>query len=76
MEQWHKDYILKHYFEDASKRKRRQIDQKVITLSNAAGLVGDINDPYAIEQQEFREILSTIDLSCQKIISLWEGVTS
>ena len=76
MEHWHKEYILKHYFNNSSKRKRRQIAAKVKTLSEAAGIEGDIIDPFTIETEKFRKILTIIDYSCQKIVSQWEQVSA
>ncbi|UYP47689.1 hypothetical protein NEF87_003974 [Candidatus Lokiarchaeum ossiferum] len=76
MERWHKEYILKHYFCDTTKRKRRKIEGKMKTLSEAAGIDGDIIDPFTIEAEKFRKILNTIDYSCQKIVSQWEKACS
>ena len=68
MANWHKKFIVDHYYAELSRKERRNIKSKMKTLVEVSGEgSGDVKDPYGLPTGEYLEILKQID-SISKII--------
>jgi len=69
MANWHKKFIVDHYYAELSWKERRKIKSRMKTLVEVSGEgSGDVKDPYGLPSGEYIEILKQIDLLSKKII--------
>jgi len=69
MANWHKKFIVDHYYAELSWKERRKIKFKMKTLVEVSGEgSGDVKDPYGLPTGEYLEILEQIDILSKKII--------
>lgn len=69
MANWHKKFIVDHYYAELPRKERRKIKSKMKTLVEVSGEgSGDVKDPYGLPTGEYLEILKQIDLLSKNII--------
>ncbi len=69
MANWHKKFIVNHYYAELSWKERRKIKSKMKTLVEVSGEgSGDVTDPYGLPTGEYLEILKQIDRLSKIII--------
>ena len=69
MANWHKKFIVDHYYAELSWKERRKIKSKMKTLVEVSGEgSGDVKDPYGLPIGEYLEILVQIDRLSRIII--------
>ena len=69
MANWHKKFIVDHYYAELSRKERRKIKLKMKTLVEVSGEgSGDVKDPYGLPTGEYIEILKQIDRLSKIII--------
>ncbi|MCF2141630.1 MAG: hypothetical protein K9W44_16375 [Candidatus Lokiarchaeota archaeon] len=74
MEENQKKEILDMYYKNASKYFPNQTIEapQILTLSEAAGLKGDIDDPYGDSWEGYKKILDQIHNYVRVLIQKWE----
>ncbi|QEE15753.1 hypothetical protein DSAG12_01580 [Promethearchaeum syntrophicum] len=69
MANWHKKFIIDHYYAELPRKERRKIKSKMKTLVEVSGEgSGDVTDPYGLPSNEYLQILKQIDRLSKKII--------
>lgn len=72
MEENMRDEILQTRYNNVDPKIRDTISRKIQSFKQAAGLQGDISDPYATAWNDYRQIMEEIDQAAIKIITRLE----
>jgi protein-tyrosine-phosphatase len=72
MEEYMREEILRTKYENIDSKKRDDVQKRILTFKEAAGLQGDISDPVATSWEHYRNIMDEINRIAMEIIAKLE----
>jgi len=68
--------IEKHPINKAIKYQNQSLSNKIMTLKEAVGEKGDVEDPYGLHKKNYNKLMKKLNILCKKLIDKWEKKVS